>query len=325
MRELRCIDAVREAMAEEMRRDESIFVLGEGIGPRGGNFTETAGFYDEFGAKRLIDTPISELGFTGLAIGAAATGLHPIVDLMFWDFGYEASGQLINQAARLHWMSNGQVKVPLVVRAVVGIGPGNGPHHSASPYPIYAHMPGLKIVVPSVPYDFKGLLKTALRDKNPVLVFENMYIYNLRGPVPEEEYTVPFGQARVHREGKDVTIVALSRMVHVSMQAAEELEKEGISVEIVDPRTLVPLDKGTILSSVRKTGRLVVVDEAYAPFGVGAEMAALVADEAFYYLDAPVKRVHPLSVPAPYAPLLAEAVLPSAEKVIAAVKDVLKE
>ena len=325
MREIRYIEAIREAMHEEMRRDDTIFVFGEGIGPRGGNFNETLGFAAEFGVRRLIDTPISELGFTGMAIGAAMTGLRPIVDIMFWDFAYEVAGQLINQAARIHYMSNGQFSVPLVFRGVVGIGGGAAGHHSSVPYPMYAHMPGLKVVVPSTPYDAKGLLKTAIRDNDPVLVFEHRGIYSLKGEVPEEEYTIPLGQAKVQREGKDVTVVAVARMVQVALQAADKLAKEGVSVEIVDPRTLVPMDKATIVASIRKTGRVLTVDEAFAPFGVGAEIAALAADEAFYYLDAPIKRLHTASVPAPACERLESLIVPNVDQVVAAVRELMNQ
>jgi pyruvate/2-oxoglutarate/acetoin dehydrogenase E1 component len=325
MRKIRYIDAIREAQAEEMRRNETVFIFGEGIGPRGGNFTQTKGMWDEFGEKRLIDTPISELGFTGVAVGAAMTGLRPIVDIMFWDFAYEALGQIANQAARICYLSNGQVKVPLVIRGVIGAGQSAGGHHSASPYPLYTQMPGLKVVLPSTPYDAKGLLKTAIRDDDPVLVFEHKGLYNTEGPVPEEEYTIPFGQAAVCREGKQVTLVATSRMVLLALEAAEQLAGEGISVEVIDPRTLVPLDKKTILDSIRKTNRLVVVDEAFSPCGVGGEIAALAADEAFYYLDAPIKRVHSLTVPTPSSPPLEKAVVPGLERVVTAVREVMSQ
>jgi pyruvate/2-oxoglutarate/acetoin dehydrogenase E1 component len=325
MREIRLIDGIREAMQEEMRRDPNIFVYGEGIGPRGGNFNETLGMAAEFGVHRLIDTPISELGFTGMAIGAALTGLRPIVDIMFWDFAYEAAGQLINQAARIHYMSNGQFSVPLVFRGVVGIGGGAGGHHSAVPYPMYAHFPGLKVVAPATPYDAKGLLKTAIRDNDPVLVFEHRGIYSLKGMVPDEEYTIPLGVAKVQREGTDVTIVALARMVQVALQAADVLAKEGVSVEVVDPRSLAPLDKDTILASIRKTSRVLVVDEAYAPYGVGGEIAALAADEAFYYLDAPIKRLSTLSVPAPASAILEAEMVPTVDQVVATVRELMNQ
>jgi len=325
MREIRYIDAVREAQWEEMRRDETVFMFGEGIGPRGGCFTQTQGMWPEFGAKRLLDTPLSETGFTGIAIAAAATGLRPIIDMMFWDFAYEAIGQIINQAGRIHYISNGQFKVPLVIRATIGVGQSAGGHHSARPYPLYTQMPGLKVVIPATPYDVKGLLKTAIRDDDPVLVFEHKGLFNTEGPVPEEEYTISFGEAVVRREGADVTVVATAKMVLLALEAAEALSSEGVSVEVIDPRTLVPLDQDTILDSIRKTNRVVVVDEAYSPCGVGAEIAALAADEAFYYLDAPIKRVHTLSVPAPSSPPLEQAIVPNLDRVVAAVQEVMSQ
>jgi pyruvate/2-oxoglutarate/acetoin dehydrogenase E1 component len=325
MREIRFIEALREAQWEEMRRDETIFMFGQGIGPRGGAFAQTRGMWSEFGEKRLIDVPLSEMGFTGLAIAAAVTGLRPIVDIMFWDFANEAIGQIVNQAGRIHHMSNGQYKVPLVIHGVVGVGQSAGGHHSGRHYPLYAQMPGLKVVLPATPYDVKGLLKTAIRDDDPVLVFYHKGMLNDRGPVPEEEYTVPLGQAEVRRQGTDVTIVATLKMVQVALGAADVLAEEGISVEVIDPRTLVPLDKKTILDSIRKTNRVVVVDEAFSPCGVGAEIAALAADEAFYYLDAPIKRIHPLSVPEPSSPPLEKAMLPDVERVVASVREVMHQ
>jgi pyruvate/2-oxoglutarate/acetoin dehydrogenase E1 component len=325
MREIRFIEAVREAQWEEMRRDDTIFVFGEGIGPRGGAFTQTKGMWPEFGEKRLLDVPLSEMGFTGLAIAAAMTGLRPIVDFMFWDFANEAVGQIINQAARIHYMSNGQFKVPIVMHGAVGIGQSAGGHHSGRHYPIYVQMPGLKVIIPATPYDAKGLLKTAIRDDDPVLVFLHKGMFNMRGPVPEEEYLIPLGEAAVVREGRDVTLVGTLKMVHLALEAAEVLAQEGVSVEVVDPRTLVPLDTQTILDSVRKTNRLVVVDEAFSPCGIGAEMAALAADKAFYYLDAPIKRIHPLSVPEPSTPPLEQAVLPDLEQVLEGVREVMNQ
>lgn len=325
MREIRFIEAIREAQWEEMRRDENIFMFGQGIGPRGGAFTQTRGMWPEFGEKRLIDVPLSEMGFTGLAIAAAITGLRPIVDIMFWDFANEAIGQIVNQAARIHHMSNGQYKVPLVIHGVVGVGQSAGGHHSGRHYPLYAQMPGLKVVLPATPYDVKGLLKTAIRDDDPVLVFYHKGMLNDRGPVPEEEYMVPLGQAQVRRQGKDVTVVATLKMVRLALDAAEILAEEGISVEVIDPRTLVPLDKKAILDSIRKTNRVVVVDEAFSPCGVGAEIAALAADEAFYYLDAPIKRIHPLSIPEPSSPPLEKAMLPDVEQVVRSLREVMHQ
>ena len=325
MREIRFIEAIREAQWEEMRRDETIFMFGEGIGSRGGAFTQTKGMWSEFGRKRLMDVPLSEMGFTGLAIAAAMTGLRPIVDIMFWDFANEAVGQIINQAARVHYMSNGQFKVPLVIHGVVGVGQSAGGHHSGRHYPLYAQMPGLKVVLPATPYDVKGLLKTAIRDDDPVLVFYHKGMLNDRGPVPEHEYTIPLGQAVVRREGTDVTIIGTLKMVQLALNAADALVEEGISVEVLDPRTLVPLDRDTILNSIRKTNRVVVVDEAFSPCGVGAEIAALAADDAFYYLDAPIKRIHTLSVPEPSSPPLEQAILPNLEQVVAAVRGVMSQ
>jgi len=325
VREIRFIEAIREAQAEEMRRDETIFMFGEGIGSRGGAFTQTKGMWSEFGGKRLMDVPLSEMGFTGLAIAAAMTGLRPIVDIMFWDFANEAFGQIINQAARVHYMSNGQFKVPLVIHGVVGVGQSAGGHHSGRHYPLYAQMPGLKVVLPATPHDVKGLLKTAIRDDDPVLVFYHKGMLNDRGPVPEQEYTIPLGQAVVRREGTDVTIIGTLKMGQLALNAADALAEEGISVEVLDPRTLVPLDKETILNSIRKTNRVVVVDEAFSRCGVGAEIAALAADEAFYYLDAPIKRIHTLSVPEPSSPPLEQAILPNLEQVVTAVREVMSQ
>lgn len=325
MREIRYIDAIREAQEEEMRRDDSVFIFGEGIGPRGGNFTQTKGMWPEFGEKRLIDVPLSELGFTGIAIGAAMTGLRPIVDIMFWDFAYEAMGQIINQAGRIHYMSNGQFSVPMVIRGAMGVGQSAGGHHSCRSYPLFAQMPGLKVVIPATPRDAKGLLKSAIRDDDPVLVFEHKGLNNTTGPVPEEDYTIPLGKAAVHREGTDVTLVATGKMVLLAMDAAEAVASEGISVEVVDPRTLVPLDRETILASIRKTNRVMVVDEAYSPCGVGGEIAALAADEALYYLDAPVKCIHSLSIPAPASPPLEQAMVPDLKKVVGGIAEVMNQ
>jgi pyruvate dehydrogenase E1 component beta subunit len=326
MREIRYIDAIREAIGEEMRRDEAVFVLGETIGPRGGDFTETKGLWSEFGEKRLVDTPISELGFTGLAVGAAMTGLRPIVDIQFWDFAFEAMGQIMEQAARIHYLSNGKIKVPLVVLGTIGAGQSAGGHHSNSPYVLYAHMPGLKVVVPATPYDAKGLLKTAIRDDDPTMFFFHRGLNNTRGLVPEEEYTIPLGQGTVVRQGTDVTLVATAKMVSLAEQAADAVSREGISVEIVDLRTLVPLDKKTILNSIRKTTRLVVVDEAYSTCGVGAEVAALATEgEVFYYLGAPIRRIHPLAVPAPSSPPLEMEMLPSLDQVVAELREVMTQ
>ena len=325
MRTISIVEAMREAQWEEMRRDDSIFMFGQGIGPRGGSFTQTRGMWQEFGAQRLIDVPLSEPGFTGLAIAAAMTGLRPIVDIMFWDFANEIIGQLVNQAGRIHYLSNGQYNIPIVIHGVMGVGQSAGGHHSGRQYPIYAHMPGLKVLIPATPYDVKGLFKTAIRDDDPVLIFVHRGLLNTAGEVPEEEYLIPLGQAVVRREGTDVTVVATAKMMYVAQEASEVMAGEGISVEVVDPRTLVPLDKETILNSIRKTNRVVVVDEGFSPFGFGAEIAALAADEAFYYLDSPIKRVHPPSIPAPFAPSLEQAMVPDVGRVVDAVHEVMSQ
>ena len=324
MREIRYIDAIREALAEEFRRDATVFVVGETL-VRGGSFRETRGLWAEFGDKRVIDTPISEVGFTGTAIGAAMTGLRPVIDFMFWDFCYDAMSQIVQNAARIHYLSNGKINVPLVMLAMAGAANSAGGHHSSLPYPLFTQMPGLKVVLPSTPYDAKGLLKAAIRDNDPVLVFAHRGLVNTTGLVPEEEYTIPLGQAIVRREGTDVTVIATLKMVSLALQAAEQLAKLGISVQVIDPRTLVPLDKKTILSSIRKTQRVVIVDEAFSPCGVGSEIAALAADEAFYYLDAPIKRIHSLSVPMPFSPPLEQAVLPNCDQVAAAIKQIVSQ
>jgi pyruvate dehydrogenase E1 component beta subunit len=267
---------------------------------------------------------LSEEGFVGLAVGAAMTGMHPCVEIMFGDFITLVMDQLVNQAAKMRYMTGGQIKVPLTVRATMGGGRSSGAQHSQSWHAWFAHVPGLKVVVPSTPYDAKGLLKTALREPNPVIFFEDKVMYaKIKGPVPEEEYTIPFGKADVKREGSDVTLIALSRMIHPTLAAAELLEKEGIHAEVIDPRTLTPLDEETILKSVCKTGGAVVVDEGYNRFGVTAELAALVAHGAFDYLDAPVERLGAMDVPIPFSPVLEFATIPDEEKIIAAVHRVL--
>lgn len=322
MHEIRYIDAIREALAEEFRRDANVFVLGETLA-RGGSFKETKGLWAEFGDKRVVDTPISETGFTGMAIGAAMTGLRPVVDFMFWDFCYDAMSQIVQNAARIHYLSNGTVNVPLVVMAMAGAANSAGGHHSSLPYPLFTQLPGLKVIIPSTPYDAKGLLKTAIRDNNPVLIFPHRGLVNTTGLVPDGEYTIPMGEAIVRREGTDVTVVATLKMVSLALEAAELLASQGVSVEVVDPRTLVPLDKKTILESICKTQHLLVMDEAFSPCGIGSEIAALAADEAFYYLDAPIKRLHPLSVPMPFSPPLEQAVLPNCESLIAAIMELV--
>ncbi|MCX6030839.1 MAG: alpha-ketoacid dehydrogenase subunit beta [Chloroflexi bacterium] len=314
-------EAIREALAEELSRDPAVFIMGEDVGRAGGIFMVTKGLYEEFGKDRVMDTPIEEAGIVGLAVGAAMTGMRPIVELMFTDFLPLAMEQLVNQAAKMHYMTAGQVKVPMVLRATLGTGRGAAAQHSQSLHALVAHIPGLKVVMPSTPYDAKGLLKAAIRDDNPVIFLEHKMCYNtVKGPVPTKEYLLPLGVADVKREGQDVTLVAISRMVHVALAAAETLARDGISAEVVDPRTIRPLDKATILKSAMKTGRAVVIDEGHLSFGVTAEIAALIADEAFDYLDAPVKRLAAMDTPVPMAPILEVATIPNEQQVVATVK-----
>jgi 2-oxoisovalerate dehydrogenase E1 component len=324
MREMTFTEAAREGLSEEMARDPMVFVVGEGIGARGGNFNTTLGLFDLYGEVRLRDTPISENGFNGICTGAALLGARPIVDFMFLDFELDALGGIINQMSRLRWMSNGQVKVPIVLRGGVGVA-STGPHHSSNLFSIFMHLPGLHVVVPASPADAKGLLKTAIRSDNPVIFLEHKKLMNLKGPVPEGELMVPFGQASILSKGKDLTIVALSYMVVESMKAASLLEKEGISAEVIDPRTLAPLDMATILESVSKTHHLLVVDEDFSVCGAGAEIAAQVMEQGFYELDAPVRRVNGAFVPGPYSPPLEAAAVPNAQSIAKAARALLVE
>lgn len=302
MREITVREALREALREEMLRDEKVFVMGEDIAEHGGIYGVTKGLLEEFGPDRIRNTPISEQAIIGAALGAAITGMRPVAELMYIDFATVAMDQIVNQAAKIRYMFGGKVDVPLVIRTQGGGGRGSAAQHSQSLEAWFIHVPGLKVVMPSTPYDAKGLLKTAIRDNNPVMFVEQKMAYNFKGEVPEEEYLIPFGQADVKREGKDVTVIANSYMLPRALQAAEELEKEeGISVEVIDPLTLVPFDEETIIESVSKTGRLVIVHEAVKRGGFGAEVAAKVMEsEAFYYLDAPLQRVAGLNVPIPY-------------------------
>jgi pyruvate/2-oxoglutarate/acetoin dehydrogenase E1 component len=310
------VEAGVEALREEMQRDPTIFYIGQGIGPRGGNWQQTRGLCAEFGEDRLRDTPISEVGQMGVGIGAAMAGSRPIVDIVFIDFMLETCGMLIQQASTTHYVSNGKIKVPLVVRAATGGVRSSGPHHSHSIYSFFMHIPGLEVVVPATPYDVKGLLKTAIRNDNPVVFLEHKALFNTKGAVPREEYLIPFGQAVVRRSGTDVTLVAVSLMVYRALEAAETLEKRGISVEVIDPRTVAPLDQETILASVAKTGRLAIVDEAYATCGFSAEVAAMVAEEALDDLDAPVRRICALPAPHAFSPSLDTYLQPSTERIV---------
>ena len=319
-RELTYVEAGVEALREEMKRDDSVVYIGQGIGPRGGNFRQTKGLWQEFGEDRLRDTGISELGATGVAIGAAMAGSRAIVDEVFLDFILEAMTQVIQQAANVHYLSNGRIKVPLVIRGAMGSVRNAGAQHAHSFYAWFASTPGLKVVVPSTPYDVKGLMKTAIRDDSPVMFIEHKALYNSKGPVPEEEYLIPFGQAHISRAGNDVSIVAAGRMVHVALQAAALLEAAGISAEVVDPRTITPLDRETIAQSIGKTGRLVVVDEAPAACGFSGEVVALACEECFDSLDAPPLRICSLHVPNPFSPVLENQMIPTPERVAAEIQ-----
>jgi 2-oxoisovalerate dehydrogenase E1 component len=317
--------ATLEALDAEMAANPGIFVLGEGIGVRGGNFKTTAGLFDKYGAERLRDTPICERGFVGLGCGAAMTGTRPVIDFMFADFVLDGVGEIVNQIAKMRYMSSGRLKMPILLRGCVGIGHSAATHHSGNYYPLFAQFPGLRVVVPSSPYDAKGLLHQALRCDDPVLFLEHRELLATRGPVPEEAYELPFGKAAVVREGKDITVVALARMVPKVAEVAEVLAKGGVSVEVIDPRTVAPLDTDTIGQSVAKTGRLLVVDEAFAPFGIGAEIAARIADRHFDDLDAPIRRLNGLHTPTPYSPPLEAAVLPDTAAITQAIRDLLAE
>ena len=325
MRELTFVAAAREGLAEEMERDPTIFVVGEGIGPRGGNFQTTLGLYEKYGPERLRDTPIAERGFVGLCTGAAASGARPIVDFMFVDFILDAVGELLNQTSKLQYMSNGRLKMPIVLRGCIGVGGAAATHHSGSYFPLFVNQPGLRVVVPTTPADAKGLLKSAIRSDDPVVFLEHKSLLNRKGLVPEGEHLVPFGQAAIARAGTAATIVAVGGMVPKSVEAADELAGEGVEVEVIDPRTLAPLDIDTILESLHKTGRLLVVDETYAPCGIGAEIAAQVMERGFDDLDAPVRRLNGLHAPIPYSPPLEAAMVPSAKTVAQAARDLLAE
>ena len=315
-RELTFGDAIKEALAEELRRDPRVFMLGEDIAEAGTTFKVLNGLVEEFGKERVLDTPISEPGFTGLAVGAAMTGLRPVVDIMFGDFSGLIMDQVANQAAKIHYMSGGKLKVPLVLRTTMGAGRRSAAQHSQSLHAWYSHIPGLKVVVPSTPYDAKGLMKSAIRDDNPVVVLEDKMMYKtIKGPVPAEEYTIPLGVADVKREGTDITLVATSSMVYVALEAAKLLDEIGFSAEVVDPRTLVPLDKQTLIESVKKTSRAIVIDEGYEQYGVTAELASVIAKGAFYHLDAPVERIGAMNVPIPFSPALEDLTIPNAKAV----------
>ena len=310
-------EALGLATAEEMRRDETIFVMGEDVGASGGIFKCCEGLFEEFGAKRVIDTPIAEAGYIGLGVGAAMTGMRPLCELMFGDFSLLTMDQIVNQAAKIRYMSGGQCKVPLTIRLSMGAGRSSAAQHSQSLHAIFAHIPGLKVAVPATPRDAKGLLKTAIRDDNPVLFFEDKMMYNDSGPVPEEDdFLIPFGEAEIKRAGTDLTLVATSSMVGLALAAAEELAAQGLEAEVIDPRTLVPLDKETLLTSVRKTGYAVVIDEGVERYGTTAELASILNAEAFDWLDAPVLRIGAADVPIPFSPALEIPTIPSQERIV---------
>ena len=319
-RELTFAQAVREALSEEMRRDPNVCIMGEDVAEAGTPFKVLTGLVEEFGKDRVLDTPISEAGFTGLAVGAAMTGLRPVVDIMFGDFITLTMDQMVNQAAKVHYMSGGKWRVPMVMRTTLGATRRSAAQHSQSLHAWFSHVPGLKVVLPSTPYDAKGLLKAAIRDENPVVFFEDKMMYKLKGPVPAEEYTIPLGVADVKRKGTDITLIATSSMVQVALVAAARLEEAGISAEVLDPRTTWPLDEKTLIESVKKTSRAIVIDEGYERYGVTAEIASVISTGAFYDLDAPVKRMGALHVPIPFSPPLEDMTVPTEHSVFEAAK-----
>jgi len=327
MRELTFVEAISQALHEEMARDERVFVIGEDIRigyGKGGAFGATNGLFARFGPERVIDTPISESAIAGMAVGAALWGMRPVAEIMFSDFLALAMDHIANSAAKMRYAYAGEAIVPVVFRMAFGGGVGAALHHSQSPEAWITNVPGLKIVMPSTPYDAKGLLKSAIRDDNPVVFFEHKYQYSrLKGPVPEEEYVLPLGKADIKREGEDITIIAFGAMVHQALAAAASLASEGIKAEVLDPRTLVPLDKQTILQSVKKTGRVIIVHEAPTFGGFGGEIAAMIIEEAFYSLDAPIKRIGAPYTPVPVSPILEKFYLPNAEKIVTAAKEML--
>lgn len=325
MREITYAQAIKEAMSEEMRRDPSVFLMGEDVGLYGGAFGVSVGMFEEFGEERVRDTPISEAAIVGAATGTAVTGMRPIAEIMFSDFMTIAMDQLVNQAAKMRYMFGGKANVPMVVRTPGGSGTGAAAQHSQSLEAWFCHVPGLKVVIPSTPADAKGLLKAAIRDDNPVVFIEQKLLYRKKGPVPEEDYVIPLGKADIKREGKDLTIITYGRMVPACLKVAEDLAKEGIDIEVVDPRTLLPLDKETLIRSAAKTGKVLIVHEAVQTGGFGGEIAAVIADsDAFYYLDAPIKRLGGLDVPIPYCPELEKNVVPTEKTITEAVYGLLK-
>ncbi len=317
-------EAISQALWEEMERDPKVFIMGEEVGVWGGTYAVTKGFLDHFGSERVRDTPIAEAAIVGSAIGAALGGLRPVAELMTMNFTFVAMDHIVNEAAKLHYMFGGQMKLPLVIRAPGGGGRQLAATHSQTPDVIFAHFPGLKVVAPGTPADAKGLLKSAIRSDDPILFIENATIYQQRGEVPEEEYTIPIGQSKIQREGRDVTLVTYSKMVSYSLQAANQLSKEGIDVEVVDLRCLRPLDMGPVIESFKHTNRAVIAEEGWRSFGVGAEVASRIYEEAFDYVDAPIRRVAQKEVPLPYNRHLEQLALPQVEDIIQAVREVMK-
>ena len=322
-RVLTYVDAGVEALREEMRRDSSIVYIGQGIGPRGGNFRQTKGLWKEFGDDRLRDTGIVELGATGVAIGAAMAGTRTIVDEVFLDFALEAITQIVQQAANISYMSNGKIKAPVVIRGAMGAVRNAGAHHSHTFYNWFANTPGLKVLLPSTPYDVKGLFKSALREPGPVVFIEHKSLYNTKGVVPEEEYLVPLGDARIVSEGKDLTIVATSRMVDLAVKAAEQLGKQGVSAEVIDPRSIVPLDREKITKSIKKTGRLVVIDESPSSCSFAAELLAIALEDCFGELQVAPKRICSLPVPNPFSPVLENQMIPSVDRIVGEINQMM--
>ena len=317
MRDITLSQAVNEALAEEMRRDDTVFIIGEDVAEAGTPFKVLSGLVEEFGTDRVIDTPISEPGFMGMAVGAALTGARPVVDLMFGDFIFLIMDQLCNQAAKAHYMSGGKLNAPLVMRTNLGATRRSAAQHSQSLHALVAHIPGLKVAMPSSAYEAKGLMKTAIRDNNPVVIFEDKLMYQEKAPVPEGELLIPFGEANIKREGTDITLIGTSSMVQVCEAAAALLEQDGISAEVIDPRTIVPLDDATLLASARKTSRVIVVDEGHQSYGVTGEIASRINEKAFYHLDAPVLRMGAMDVPVPFSPALEDITVPTPEQIAA--------
>ena len=323
MREITWSTAVNEAIAEEMRNDKTILLMGEDVAEAGTPFKVLSGLVEEFGTDRIIDTPISEPGFVGMAVGAAMTGTRPIVDLMFGDFIFLVMDQLANQAAKQHYMSGGKLNVPMVIRTNMGATRRSAAQHSQSLHAIVAHIPGVKVLMPSTPYEVKGLLKAAIRDDNPVVIFEDKLSYQMKGMVPEEEYIIPLGQANILQAGNDITLVATSSMVQVCEEAAEVLRSKNISAEIIDVRSIVPLDEQTIVDSVKKTSRVIVVDEGHQSYGITSEIVSRISEQAFYYLDAPPTRIGAMDVPIPFSPALEDLTVPTSKQVVAKAIDLI--